>query len=301
MTGGAATTIPPAALRRAHLVTDEVADGVTRLGMWTPLTRLAGMRACCYLVDGVLVDTGFSHARSEVLDALRGRRIRHIVCTHHHEDHTGNAAALSREHGCGVHLRHAGLSRSEGVVDMRAYRRWFWGPLEPFHPVEMVDPLRSGGSTFRPIPTPGHSATHTAYLEGSRRIVFTGDLYVTGGVTAVMSHENPYESIASLRRVARSRPRLMLTGHGRRIDDPTAALLEKADRIERAARRVLRLARDGVPECVIVAAVFRSGHARDRLMQAITGGEFSRTNFVRACLENAPGPPIRSDDGAFSD
>ncbi len=261
---------------------------VLRLMMSTRVTRLNGMRVCCYLVGSILVDTGLSHAKSMVLSALEGRKIDLVACTHHHEDHTGNAAAVSREHGCPVYMHDARAHLTEGIVDMLAYRRWFWGEVEPFSPLELPCRLASGGRTLVGVPIPGHSATHVAYHEPETGIVFTGDLYITGGVTAVMSHENPYESIRSLRRIADLKPTRMLTGHGLTIENPATILDDKADRIEQAARRVIELHRLGLPDTIILHRVFRSGHARDRALMLLTRGEFSRLNFVRACIRHTP-------------
>ena len=279
-----------AGTRGRHVEVDEVAQGVTRIRAWTRTTMMNGMEVSCYVAGGVLVDTGFSHVGDPVAARLAGRDVGAIVLTHHHEDHSGNAAAIAREHGCRVHVRNAGARETEGVVRLRFYRRLYWGRVEPYDAVEAGEaPVEAGGRTLWPVPIPGHSATHTAWHDRKAGIVFTGDLYVSGGATQVMSHENPYESIASLRRVADLGPSLMLTGHGIAMRDPAGRLGAKADRIEEAAARVVDLHGKGWGERRIVNAVFGAGKAKDLVLRAFTGGEFSRANFVRACVRHAAG------------
>jgi glyoxylase-like metal-dependent hydrolase (beta-lactamase superfamily II) len=153
----------------------------------------------------------------------------------------------------------------------------------------MPEPIPAGNRVLRPVPIPGHSVTHTALFDERSGVVLTGDLFLSSGVSAVMSHENPYESIASLRRVASISPRVMLSGHALTLENPAAALRSKADRIEQAAAQVVRLHADGLGTERIVRQLFTKGGARDRRGAMLTAGEFSRANFVRACLRHAGG------------
>lgn len=266
----------------------DVGNGVHHLGMRTLGSRALGMDVSAYLVDDVLIDTGFAYVREPVIHTLAGRVIAAICCTHSHEDHTGNAAALSRAHGCPVYLRHADQLWEEGVRSLAPYRLVWWGHVEPFRPVEMPEMLEIGGRTLRAVPAPGHSNTQVGLFVEETGDVFTGDLFVSPGATAVLTWGNPWEEARSLRRVAALRPRRMLTGHGLIIDDPVAVLELKADRIEKAARRSVELSARGVPSRKIVRKVFPKGRAKDRFFELLTSRQFSRVNFVRLAVRFAP-------------
>jgi hypothetical protein len=103
-----------------------------------------------------------------------------------------------------------------------------------------------------------------------------------------MTQEDPYELVASLRRVAAVEPELMLTGHGQSLPKPAVALRNKADRIEAAASRAVELHCSGMADRDAVREIFANGHGRDRVIEALTQGEFSRVNFVRAAVLHAP-------------
>jgi len=118
--------------------------------------------------------------------------------------------------------------------------------------------------------------------------VFTGDLFIAPGASAVLVHENPFDLVASLRRVAAVEPRVMLTGHGLRLVNPALRLRTKADRVETAALRAVELHRAGMDDRSIVREVFPTGSLRDRVLEFLTQGEFSRVNFVRSAVRNAP-------------
>jgi glyoxylase-like metal-dependent hydrolase (beta-lactamase superfamily II) len=270
-----------------------LAPGVTQLRLSNRLTRFQGMISTPYLVGDLLVDAGFSRAGDLLLRHLADRELAAICCTHHHEDHVGNCGPLARAHGCPVYLHDPGAAGEEGVEGMLPYRWLTWGPPHPYNPEPPPETITGrGGRELRTIPTPGHSRTHVAFFEERTGLLFSGDIYITGSATAVMSHENPYQSIRSLRRVAELEPSRMLTGHGLVVEAPAARLRDKADRIEAAAERAVELHAQGVETEEAVRRIFGGERTKDRWMNFMTRGEFSRHNFVRASVAHGDGVNI---------
>jgi len=275
------------AVQGARAWTDEPKEKITRIRITSHWARMLGFEISAYVVGELLVDTGFSHGRRQVLNLLEGHRIQAVCCTHSHEDHTGNCGVLHTLHGCPVYLRNAALRWDEGVRRLKPYRAWWWGPPGRYEAQEMPEEITDGTRTLKALPAPGHSETHVALWEEATATVFTGDLFVAAGAAAVLWYENPYELAESLRRVAAVEPRLMLTGHGLVVTDPVEKLVTKADRIERAAARTVELHRSGMADRAIVREVFPTGNRKDRFIEALTQGEFSRVNFVRAAIRHA--------------
>jgi glyoxylase-like metal-dependent hydrolase (beta-lactamase superfamily II) len=271
----------------ARVATDVVGDGITRLTVSSRWTRRLGFDVSAYVVDDLMVDTGFAHARQAVLDAVDGHPLVAICCSHNHEDHTGNCRPLATIHECPVYIRHHRLRYGEGVRRLKPYRAWWWGSPGRFDAEEMPEVVVGGERRLRALPAPGHSMNHVVLWEEASGTVFTGDLFISPGASAVMTQENPYDLVDSLRRVAAVGPRLMLTGHGTAIEDPVPRLLAKADRVEAAAARAVELHGAGMPERAIVRDLFSNGHAKDRWLELMTQGEFSRVNFVRAAVLHA--------------
>ena len=249
--------------------------------------RSLGMAVDAYLVADILIDTGFAYVREPLLEALADREIGVICCTHSHEDHTGNCAAIAAIHNCPAYLRHADALWEEGVKSLAPYRKIWWGSVEPFDVREMPDVVESGGRRFEVVPAPGHARTQVALFEAATGDVFTGDLLISPGAAAVLTWGDPWQEVESLRRVAALRPRRMLTGHGLIEEDPVPVLELKADRIEEAARKSVELMGNGRPPREVVREVFPKGAFKDRFFEWLTSREFSRLNFVRAAVRHA--------------
>lgn len=275
------------ALQGARVWTEAVGEDTTMIRISSRWARMLGFEISAYLVGELLVDTGFAHVRSHILSILNGRTIGAVCCTHSHEDHTGNCGVLGELNHCPVYLRNAALRWDEGVRRLKPYRAWWWGSPGRYLAEEMPEEITDGTRTLKALPAPGHSETHVALWEEATATVFTGDLFVAAGAAAVLWYENPYELAESLRRVAAVEPRLMLTGHGLVVTDPVDKLVTKADRIERAAASSVELHRTGMADRAIVREVFPTGNRKDRFIEALTQGEFSRVNFVRAAIRHA--------------
>jgi endoribonuclease LACTB2 len=269
-----------------RLAAQSVDSGVTQISLSNRMSRWQGFMVTCYLVDDILIDTGFAKAGRLLAQFTKNLEVNAICCTHNHEDHAGNCARLANQHACPVYLRGHDKLWDEGVKPMAVYRRIWWGRPQAYQPLEMPEVVEGRSRTLQVIAIPGHSRTQAAFFDAANGLVFVGDLYVSAGVTAVMSHENPYQSVQSLRRIAALKPHKMFNGHGLIVEQPAEKLLDKAAKIEAAAGQVVAWHREGIGERRILDRLFENGCRRDWLMDKMTSGEFSRKNFIRACINH---------------
>jgi ribonuclease/clavin/mitogillin len=272
-------------VRRDRIIKSSlVKPGVKQFRVSSRWSRSIGFWVSFYLVGDILIDTGFPRASKLIDKALAKEKISAILCTHHHEDHAGNCSILVEKHKCPVYLSIPLEQWGEGVKPMDFFRKLWWGMPENYQVEEMPEKLVTGGRTLIPIPIPGHSVTHTAFFEEETGLVFAGDLYVSSGASATMPHENPYQIVDSLRRVAALKPKTLLGGHGMILENPASKLNEKADRMESVAAKVVALNKSGLSEEEIVKRLFKRGRRKDYIMKLASQGGFSRLNFVKASL-----------------
>lgn len=124
--------------------------------------------------DIVLMDTGYARLdRSALVNLIEGNgfRLRGIICSHAHFDHTGNVRYLQQRYGCqaAAQIIEAGIS-----VNPDAYRANYvaltYGKsreylLEECFPADVIIPADADhvdfcGARFGILQLPGHSAGH---------------------------------------------------------------------------------------------------------------------------------------------
>lgn len=146
------------------------------------------------------------------LDAIAGcggDRIRWIVCTHTHPDHSPGAAKLKKRTGAEV----LAFDSRDGLK---------------------VDSTLGDGDTVEgtewrltAIHTPGHASNHLCFLLEEERLLFSGDHVMQGSTVVIRPPDGDMEQyIESLERVRDLRPplRSIAPGHGHLIDAPRAVL-----------------------------------------------------------------------------
>lgn len=256
-------------------IISEVVPGVQEILLRGWVGRAMGYDVRAYVIDGVLIDTGFPRARTALLAAATTLGVRGAVITHWHEDHAGNAPVLAAR---GVPLvMHPACETTLRVRPAIAfYRRAVWsrspalnGAVIPFDPA----PLRV-------IAAPGHSSDHLMVWDESRRIIASGDLFLGIKVRVAHVHERPRALVASLRAALALEPLLLLDAHRGVLDDAASRLRAKLAFLERTIDQIETLAAQRVDEQSIQNRLL----GREGTIGWLSQGEYSKRAFVRAVL-----------------
>ena len=204
---------------------------------------LNGSRGCnvYLLADGAMptiIDAGMSLGVRGVRNAVRdvlgsSRGVSYLLLTHSHRDHAGAAARLRRELGAniGIHAAEVGVPAerrpSDGAVHPRQVR-WSVSRVEP--DLDLTDGLELpvlGG--LQVVHVPGHTPGSICLYLRERRVLFTGDLFVSYRDRLSRPYMGPESDrdayLASLRRVRDLGAEAMLPGHGYPIYDDVHELL----------------------------------------------------------------------------
>jgi glyoxylase-like metal-dependent hydrolase (beta-lactamase superfamily II) len=193
----------------------------------------------------VVVDPGPDDAGH--LDAVAGcggDRIRWIVCTHTHPDHSPGAAGLRERTGAEVLAYDA---RDDLAID---------------RPLSDGDAIEATEFVLRAVHTPGHASNHLCFVLEQERLLFSGD-HIMEGSTVVISPPDGDMAVylESLEKVKALRPRLrtIAPGHGYPIEDPAAKVDEYVShRLAREAQvlSILPAGRTGIPIAKIVEQLY---------------------------------------------
>jgi glyoxylase-like metal-dependent hydrolase (beta-lactamase superfamily II) len=175
---------------------------------------MTGPGTNAYLIgtgDLALIDPGPESAShlAAVLEAV-GRRLKWILCTHTHLDHSPGAKALKA--ATGAELLGFGKVPDDGRQD---------SGFSPDRALRDGDMLDCGAFRLRAVHTPGHASNHLCYALEGERWLFTGD-HVMQGSTVVISPPDGDMTVylRSLERLLSLDVAAFAPGHGHVIEKP---------------------------------------------------------------------------------
>ncbi len=189
-----------------------------------------------YLVgdrDLVVIDPGpadESHIQSIVHTG--GGRVRWILCTHTHEDHSPAAHRLRSLTGAQIGAMRAPLTDHDTELDIDRL-------------LSEGDMVQCGDVSLRVVHTPGHASNHLCFLLSGGGMLFTGDHIMQGSTVVIWPPDgNMRAYLGSLRRLFELRLDVLAPGHGKLIHEPYAELerliqhrMRREDKIRRAVAR----------------------------------------------------------------
>lgn len=270
-------TLDPADVEYGRV--DRVTPGIRRVIAENP-SKFTYHGTGTYLVghgDVVVIDPGpeLDSHREALRSALAGERVRAILVTHCHADHSPLASWLSAESGAPTYAfgPHPPLDvddddldedpgdhddddpAAEELLDGVKVEEAVDRSFVPDHAVGDGDVVVDGpGLTMTAVYTPGHTSNHLCFAFAEERTLFTGD-HVMGWSTTVVSPPDGDMAayIASLEKVAARDDEVLWPTHGpARRDGPeyVRALVEHRLERERQIVEQVRGGRHTIPEMV---------------------------------------------------
>lgn len=246
----------------------EIAPGVRRITAPNPGV-MTGPGTNSYILGDdalVLIDPGPAlDAHRDALLRVVGNKLRWILCTHTHRDHSPLAHVLKAE--TGAQVLGFGTTPDDGRQD------------EDFAPDRALvdgEMITCGDYRLRAVHTPGHASNHLCYLLEDRGVLFTGDHVMQGSTVVISPPDGDMQAyLVSLERLLELPIGAFAPGHGHVIATPQdevrrliAHRLRREEKIFSALtltgpttlEQLVRHAYDDVPERIHHVAM-RSLHA----------------------------------------
>jgi glyoxylase-like metal-dependent hydrolase (beta-lactamase superfamily II) len=156
--------------------------------------------------DDEVVVFDAAHAAEPIIEAVGGRNVVAVVCTHGHNDHVTVAPQLG--------------AALDAPVLMHPADDMLWRMTHPgndFRPVADGDRLQVAGTELRALHTPGHSPGSVCWHAPELNAVFSGDTLFQGGPGATGRSFSDFPTILgsiSGRLAKMPKETVVYTGHG---------------------------------------------------------------------------------------
>jgi glyoxylase-like metal-dependent hydrolase (beta-lactamase superfamily II) len=217
-----------------------------------------------------------------VIKLLEKRRLEQIVLTHHHEDHSGNAAALAFEHKVPVYGHPLAVEKMQAQNRIFPYQYYIWGPSAPLKMRELPETVDSNRFVLKPFHTPGHSKDHMVYYEEKNGWLFSGDLYLADRIKYFRSDERMLDQIASLRKISTLDFEALFCAHNPKPKNGKLHILNKLQFLEDLYGKIRTLRESGLSVNQIIG---RMGLKESHFVRSICIGNVSMRNMVRSAVE----------------
>ena len=152
-------------------------------------------------------------AHIDAILAAAGERIRWIVCTHTHPDHSPAWQAVAEATGAQV----IGASPPDDMFQDNTFK-----PTQEVHHDYV---LATNEFTLRAVHTPGHVGNHYCYLLEEEGMLFAGDHIMNGSTVVIIPPSGDMKAyIESLQLLLQYPLKFIAPGHGDVMPEPVAAV-----------------------------------------------------------------------------
>lgn len=238
-----------------------------------------------FVVDGLLIDTGPKSLAKQFQPLLLAQDVDQVVLTHHHEDHSGNAANLQQRREIPIYMHPKFISYCTKKADYPLYRKIFWGSRAPFHAEKVMERFSSRTAQWEVIETPGHADDHIVLLNTITGQLFSGDLYVSDKVKVVLRNENLPLLIQSIQKVLNYDFSEMYCCHAGYIKDGRRALQRKLEHLLDMQHTILKLHHEGYTLKQIHKTIFPKKYP----ISFFSGGEWDSIHIIRSFIQHSNG------------
>ena len=201
-----------------------------------------------YLVgtsDLAVIDPGPDDPRhlAALHEAIAGRKVRAILCTHTHRDHSPAAAPLKAAPGAPIigcaplTLEDAG-PRADAAFDM---------DYAPDRVLADRETVEGPGWTLEAVATPGHTSNHLCFALREANALFSGDHVMGWSTTVVAPPDGDMAAyMASLDRLMAREDRIYYPAHGDPVENPRRFVRGLIGHRKQREGQILRLLRQDV-------------------------------------------------------
>jgi glyoxylase-like metal-dependent hydrolase (beta-lactamase superfamily II) len=236
----------------------------------------------CYRIGGILIDAGPSNQWRYVKTFIEQQAVKALWLTHHHEDHSGNAARIAKLCGITPFAPELAIEKLANAYPTPIIQKVIWGsPRKVQAQVLAPNMVLEDGSPVVPVHTPGHAKDLTCFYFPEQKWFFSGDLYLAKTLKYMRSDENLAILMTSLQSVLKLDFNVVFCPHRGIDENGYQGLQEKLNFLIQLCKKAQNLHAGGQALEAITLSLLGKKGGLDRLSL----GNFSKINLIREALE----------------
>lgn len=257
-------------------------DKVTCLKMSRTLFGKPLRVASAFIVDGLAIESGPAYFKRQMHIHYHNNPPEQAIFTHPHEDHAGNIDLLNQL-GIIPFVHEVGIPYLASPPVIPYYRRFVWGKPGAGQSQAAGTSVETDKHIFRVLHAPGHSPDHLCLYEEKEGWLFTGDLFVGEKIIYLYKAEDLTAMKKTLKVLSELDFSTLFCSHRGPLKKGPEALARKLRHIETMQEKATDLQEEGFS----VPQITRKLLGKEDYMYVISGGEFSKTAFVKALISRS--------------
>lgn len=237
-----------------------------------------------YYVDGLLIDTGQSKARKQIISDCSKLSINQIFVTHHHEDHTGNIIPLAKNHHCKVYGSKLCKEIMQVPPKISLAQKLVWGNRENYNEITAINKeIKTPQYTFEIIPIPGHAKDMLALYEPNKGWLFSADLYINSYIDYFIDNESVLQQINSIKKIIKLDFKVLFCSHNPQLNKPQNQLIKKLYFLESTFEKVEKLHKKGKS----ISSIQKELKLKENyFVKTLSGGKLSKRNMITSIIRD---------------
>ena len=237
-----------------------------------------------YFIDGLLIDTGHSNMRKEVLKTIKDLPVEQNFLTHFHEDHTGNVQAVQDHFQCPTYASQLCVDIMKAPPSISFGQKLTWGN-RPANTNILVKEnfIKTEYYHFELIPIPGHAPDMLALYEPNQGWLFSADLWVNDFIRIFMRPESMYQQIQSLKKVLELEFDVLLCSHNPQFKNGKEQVKKKLVFMEYFYETVADLHRKSFS---VKAIIKEMKLKEDWSIRILSAGALSTANMIKSVIRD---------------
>lgn len=235
-----------------------------------------------YRIDDTVIDCGPPNQWKFVKSFLAEKPIRQLLITHHHEDHSGNAASIAKTFDLLPFAPALSYTDLKNGFKIPPVQKLVWGNPIPVKTQTVTENLvLKDGNRIFPVHTPGHAYDLTCYFIPGKKWLFSGDLYISRSLRYLRADENLEMLIESIRKVLKLDFEIIFCPHRGIVEDGKSAMNDKLNNLISICEQAQSLRSKGLKEKQIVHAIL----GKEDMLSYMSGFDICKTNLIREALK----------------